>query len=159
MSTPKRSGRFDVSGFTLVELVIVIVVIGILAAYAAFSASPSELSIPSQAETMASNIRYLQATANAGKRTRLEVSATGYTGVACTSDDCSTSSPVFTIPFDKDIQIISGAGTIFFDTLGRPTTGPTGYTAASASYVIGGQKTVAVAEATGYVTVTVTVTP
>lgn len=142
-----------ISGFTLIELVIVIVVLGILATYATYSASPSELTLPSQAETMASNIRYLQTTANTGKRTRLVVTATGYSGVACTSADCSTSSPVFTVSFDKDIEITSGTGTIFFDTLGRPTTGPTGYTAASADYVIGGQKTVTVVAMTGHVTV------
>ena len=49
--------RSRTAGFTLIELVVVIVVLGIMAAYVTFDASPSELSLPSQAETMASNIR------------------------------------------------------------------------------------------------------
>lgn len=146
------------SGFTLIEFVIVIVVLGVMAAYVTFDASPAELSIPSQAQTLASNIRHLQATANAGKRTRLTVT-TGtpgsYAGAVCADANCTTTTAAFgAVTLDKGVALAGSPATLYFDSLGRPGTSATGYTATSASYTVGGEKTVAVAQITGHVTVT-----
>ncbi len=158
----KRQYRlFSSAGFTLIELIIVIVVLGIMAAYATFNASPSELSLPSQAQTMASNIRHLQTVANTGKRTRLSVvSGTNgsYTGVTCTNtnDSCAAIAPIFSVTLEKSVDLGGTSDILYFDTLGRPSSSVEGNTATSASYTIshsGSSKTVAVATLTGFVTV------
>lgn len=160
MTTKPRSCRWAprAAGFTLIELVILIVVLGIMAAVITFDASPSELSIPSQAETLASNLRHLQATANSGKRTRLTVTPGTpgiYSGEVCGDADCSSPSPVFgTITLDKGVSLSGSLTPLYFDTLGRPSSSLSGTTAVSASYVVGGQKTVAIAAETGFVSVT-----
>ena len=146
-------------GFTLIELVVVIVVLGIMAAYAAFNASPAELSIPSQAQTMASNIRHLQAVANSGKRTRLTVTTASpgvYAGYVCnnSNDNCVSTTSVFSVPLDKNISL-SGPSPLYFDTLGRPCSSVSDCTPIpyDYDYLVGGQKTVRVAMSTGFVTV------
>ena len=65
------------TGFTLVELVIVIVVLGIMSVYAMMKgASPAEMSVPSQAQKLASDIRHAQTLAyTSGNRMRLTITA------------------------------------------------------------------------------------
>lgn len=156
MSTPKRSERCDVSGFTLVELIIVIVVLGILSVYAIMtSVSPSELSLPSQAEKMASDIRYVQTLAHTtGKRMRLSMSFGlngSYSIASCDSvSSCGTS--VILGVVEKDIDLDGSPPTIDFDTLGRPSATAT-YTL---SYGTVSSKTVSVEPLTGFVTITTT---
>ncbi|MEK7752209.1 MAG: prepilin-type N-terminal cleavage/methylation domain-containing protein [Acidobacteriota bacterium] len=142
------------TGFTIIELIIVIVVVGILSAYAAMRGglSSSELSLPSQAEKMASDIRRAQALAyTSGKRVRLTVAAgaNGTYAVACVTvpTPCGTD---FSVTLQKDV-ILGGTASLEFTSLGQPS--------AAASYTLAypantNTKTIAVAALTGIVTVT-----
>jgi MSHA pilin protein MshC len=90
MNLPQQSPYSNTTkGFTLVELVIVIAMLGTLSAYAAMTrVSPSEMSLTSQAQTLASDIRRVQTLAyTSGKRMRLGITtgANGtYTALTCT---------------------------------------------------------------------------
>lgn len=145
-------------GFTLVELVIVIVVLGIMSAYAIMnSASPSELSLPSQAATMASDIRHTQTLAHTtGNRMRLTI-VTGANG-SYSSASCDTSnvcSNVFSVSLEKNVVLGGATTTLYFDTLGQPKTSANVATSASYTLAYGGStKTINVAALTGFVTVT-----
>lgn len=144
------------AGFTLIEFVIVIVLLGLLGAYAVMkNGSPAELSLPSQAETLASNIRALQNIAIAGTPVRLVVTAGnngagGYLGERCNSD-CSAYTQVLSVGIDKTVNlaVASGSATLNFNTLGRPDAGA-GYTLSAE----GSSKTVHIAAETGHVWVT-----
>lgn len=147
-----RAGTRVEKGFTLVEFIMVIVVLGILAAYAIVdNASPSVLTLPSQAETLASDIRHLQSLATAGSATRLALTAGTngrYVGSRCTVSDCSTTTTVFDVTVEKNV-VIAGPATLSFNTRGEP--------GAAATFTLtaeGATKTVSVAASTGYVTVT-----
>lgn len=138
------------AGFTLIELVIVIAVLGIMSAYfLANDASNAELSLPSQAQTMASNIRYTQTLAHAtGNRMRLSIT-TGANGTytrSCVTGTCDS----VTVALEKNVVlgVVSGyPSTIDFDTLGQPS--------AEARFTLtsGSAKTVKVEAITGFVTV------
>lgn len=146
-------------GFTLVELIIVIILLGILGAYAIQnSGSPSELTLPSQAEMMASNIRFLQNVAQAGSRTRLSVTGNtngNYLGERCTALDallnCTAWATVFNVTLEKNVVLGGAPASIQFDTRGQPN--------AAASYTLcfpscaDGKETIDVAALTGFVSV------
>ena len=157
------------AGFTLVELVIVIVVVGILSAYAVVrSSSPAEVTLPSQAQTLASDIRHAQALAyTSGKPVRFTLTGgsciTSYCYGACASaspGSCGTSCADFQVSLQKGVTLTVSPSTstpLYFNSLGQPLapttctplSGTTTYTLTSAPST----KTVSVAPLTGFVTV------
>lgn len=142
--------RLKKNGFTLIELVIVLVLIGILGAYVATTGGAGQmLSVPSQAETLASNIRHLQTQANAsGKRMGLTVSTGSYLLGECTgTTGCASIINTTSVPVEQGVALSGPA--LYFSTLGQPS--------AAASYTLsydGYTYRVSVDELTGFVTVT-----
>jgi prepilin-type N-terminal cleavage/methylation domain-containing protein len=146
------------AGFTLVELVIVISALAILSAYAVMkSVSSAEVTLPSQAQTLASDIRRAQTLAyTSGKRMRLTLPDNTRYSVACVpsatnpgdTPSCNTSQN-FTVPLQKGVTVgVAPPGTTLdFTSLGQATAGAT-YTLTYGSNV-----TVTVAAETGLVTV------
>jgi MSHA pilin protein MshC len=144
----------------LIELIIVIVVLGILSAYAAMkTVSPADVTLPSQAQKMATDLRHAQTLANTWG-TSLVVSASGSVySVSCltaTSTAPCNASPVidpasgaaFSVGLQQGVSFISPtSATLTFNSLGQPG-GAAGYTLSSG----GNTKTVAVAAITGKVT-------
>ena len=149
-SEPELSG--SQTGFTLVELIIVIVVLGIISAYAVMkSVSPGEVTLPSQAETMASNIRHAQTLAyTSGKRMSLTIIAgtNGSYSVACVTTPCSTD---FSVTLEKNVVLASTAALVI-NSLGQPSAAAS-YDLCFPSCVSGSKKTISVAALTGLVTV------
>ncbi|MCK9989975.1 MAG: hypothetical protein RugAbin2_00989 [Rugosibacter sp.] len=138
------------AGFTLVELVMTVVILGILSVYAFMnSTSSADLSLPSQAQTMAADLRYTQMLAHtSGKRMRLKITsgANGSYSAGCVSGSCAQA---FSASLKQGV-VLNGTATLDFDTLGQPSS--------AASYTLkspeGSVKTVTVAPLTGLVTVT-----
>ena len=149
------------TGFTLVELVIVIVVLGVMSAYATMKrSSPAEITLPSQAQKMASDIRHTQTLAYTwGKRMRLSVATPGANGtyrVICFAGTpaCTTSND-FSVTLEKGI-VLAGS-TLYFNSLGQPSDSSGSPVASATSYTLGSSsdtETVSVAALTGLVTVT-----
>lgn len=125
-------------GFTLIELVIVVVLLGILSAYAiSYSTSPAELTLTSQAQKMASDIKHVQTLAHtSGKAVRLTITP-GANGVyaAYNALSCSTgcTEQVFSAQLEKDV-VLGGTASIDFNTLGQPL--PTGATSPVATFTL-----------------------
>ena len=143
--------RFSL-GFTLIELIVVIVVLGIISVYATISASPPELTIPSQAQRLASDIHYLQNLAIAnGRRMELIVipGANGtYTGSCVTTTPACPETFMRTVEYRVELGSSLDPVALQFDTLGVPS--------AAASYTLshsGNTSTITVAAVTGRVTV------
>ncbi len=137
-------------GFTLVELIIVIVVLGIVSTYAVMKGMPvAEVTLPSQAQKMASDIRHAQMLAyTSGKRMSLAITAgpNGIYRVNCvTAGSCPQS---FSVTLGKGV-VLGVAPTIDFDTMGKPSAAAS-YTM---SYGSSANKTISVAALTGNVTV------
>lgn len=144
-------------GFTLVELVVVIVILAILSIYAVSSNLDSaEMTVPSQADRLASDIRLAQSLAFTSS-SRVTVTATGTTyTVVCSGTGCSTTAtsnyfPNNPVVLKKGI-VFSGdsSGSVEFKSNGEPTQNATFF------LELGGtkKKTVTVAALTGHVTVT-----
>lgn len=149
------------AGFTLIELVIVIVVISILSTYAIIKSAPaSEITLPSQAQKLASDIRHVQVLASSwGKSLRLSITpgTNGSYSVSCVTSDSSpcnvspvidpASSSSFKVSLQKGV-VLDGNSTLDFNSLGQPSTAAS-YTLTSGSSTIN----VSVAALTGFVTV------
>jgi hypothetical protein len=107
------------------------------------------MSLPSQAQTLASDIRHAQTLAyTSGKRMRFTVTAgpNGTYGVTCVTAPapCNTD---FSVTVQKSVTL-AGPATLDFTSLGQPS--------ASASYTLTSRastKTISVAALTGLVTV------
>lgn len=135
------------------ELVIVIVILGIMSVYVTMKGwHETELTLPSQAQTMASDIRHAQALATtSGNRMRLTITAgvNGTYGATCVTGvtPCNTN---FSVTLQKDV-VLAGSATLDFDSLGQPS--------AAASYTLcfpscaDSKETINVAALTGLVTV------
>ena len=151
------------TGFTFIELLIVMLVLGILGAYAMMKArSSAELTLPSQAQKMASDIRRVQSLAIGwGQRLRITAGASGYR-VSCTSSvvaPCPTdTSLAVTDPATANSFVVAlQKGVVFVD----PTTttldiNSIGQPLAGASYTLsaGSTATITVMPLSGFVAVT-----
>lgn len=149
-------------GFTLVELIVVIVVIGIVATYATMrNGSAATFTLPSQADSLARDLRHVQALAttwNRSLRVSTTAGANGSWSVSCVNagaSPCNASpvvDPATGAAFSASVQkglVLAGPTTFDVDSQGRP--------AASGTWTVsieGSTKTVAVASPTGYVSVT-----
>ena len=148
------------AGFTLIEVVVVIVILGIISVYATpKSVSTAEITLPSQAQKLASDIRHTQVLATSwGKSLRLSI-ITGSNGTYSVSCVTSGSSPCdispvvnpsggsFSVSLQKNV-VLGGTSTVDFNSLGQPSAAAT-YTLTTGSSTI----TVSVAALTGFVTV------
>lgn len=147
-----QSKGSQVAGFTLVELVIVIVVLAIISAYAIIkSTSPAEVTLPSQAETMASALRHTQALAyTSGQRRRVSaLNGNTYSVAICGGSPitCPTTESTVTLQNSVTFTAVSLV-TLDFNTLGQPD-GKATFTLRAG----GASKTVCVAAVTGLVSV------
>ncbi len=152
---PRHFQLASQNGFTLVELIIVIVVLGIVSAYAVMKGvSVAEVTLPSQAQKMASDIRHAQTLAyTSGKRMCLAITAGTYSVncgnvESCLSSSCPSQS--FSVILEKGV-VLSVAPTIDFNTLGQPNDAAS-YTM-SVSVSDSANKIISVAALTGHVTV------
>ncbi len=149
---PEHQMRDSQTGFTLVELVLVIAVLGIMSVYVMTKGmAPAELSLPSQARKLASDIGHAQTLAyTSGKRMRLTIvtaGANGTYGVTCVTapTPCNTD---FSVTLQKDVALAGTPSTLDFTSLGQPSAGAS-YTLTSGAST----KTISVAPLTGFVMV------
>jgi MSHA pilin protein MshC len=145
------------SGFTLVELVIVIVVLGIISAYAVMrSPDVSSVTLPSQAQQLASDIRHAQTLAYTWGKSLSFIAEPSRYCVTLGASDCSGSNPItdpstggsFIVYLQKGVGL-TGTAPLVINSLGQPTSPATG----GATYTLGGSQTVTVDGQTGFVKV------
>lgn len=146
--------RLPPHGFTLVEVIIVLVILGLIAAVGTFnSVSPMDLSLNSQAEKIASDIRQVQMLAyTTGAPRCIDITA----NTAC-STICATPCTISTLPAIYAGMTLTALNTaptgIRFNTKGQPTN-----LASTASYQLkatDGIINVSVAISTGFVSMSV----
>jgi MSHA pilin protein MshC len=149
-------------GVTLVELVVVIVVVGILSAFVMTSGIlAGTYSVPSQADTLARDLRHVQALAQSwGRSLRVTITTAGANGsyaVSCVTAGaapCNVSPVIdpatgssYTRSLSQD-AVLAGTTSLDFDSFGKPS--------AAASYTVsanGAVKTISLTAVTGLVTV------
>ena len=148
-------------GFTIVELVTVMVLLALISAYAVIrSVSSADVTLPSQAQSMASDIRHTQALATTwGRSLRLAICAASATytvsdksSAATACNQAAVTDPAtgdsFNVTLEKGVAL-AGPDTLDFNSLGQPSNAAI-YTLSAA----GTTETVAVQALTGSVTVT-----
>ncbi len=162
MRSPKcfRCGPKSVAGFTLVEMVMVIVLLAVMSVFVVMkSVSPADVTLPSQAQKMATDLRHAQTLASTWG-TSLTVSAGGSVySVSCLtvsgSAPCNASPVIdpasgaaFNVGLQQGATFISPtSATLTFNSLGQP--------GAAASYTLSSgssTSTVSVTATTGKVT-------
>lgn len=130
-----RSNRYINAGFTFIELVIVVVLLSVIGIYVTSRfVSTADVTLPSQALKMASDIRHAQLLATTSSRVLcLRTNGTGGNSYSVTEGLACPASPVITDPatgtsFSVTLQkgVVFGSGaaaSLIFDSLGRPVNG------------------------------------
>lgn len=143
-------------GFTLIELVMAIVIIGVLAAMATSRLSISGSSVHAQAAQLARDIRHVQMLAMTGGAT-LTLQSLGNSYRCIDSSAAVITDPATQQPFTLSLAngVGASAGSISFDSLGRPVSGGTLLATATTFTVSGGGQsaTLSVSPVSGYVAV------
>lgn len=151
MHTPEQAG------FTLFELVLVIILIGVLAAIAVPRFSLTDSSVHAQAAQIARDIRHVQMLAMSQGRTLTFESLGG--GYRCVDAGSTViTDPASQQPFNFTLSngVTLSAGSLSFDSLGRPVNAGTLLAAAVTFNTSGDAQnaTLSVSPVTGFVTVT-----
>jgi len=129
---PRRFHFMPQTGFTLVELVIVIVVLGIISVYAVMkSVSQAEVTLFSQAQKLAGDIRHAQTLAyTSGNRMRLTIDSGTYSvcvagapAAPCNTTSNDSTSNDFRVTLQKGVTLSGSTALpamLDFNSLGRP---------------------------------------
>ncbi len=115
--------RRQQAGFTLTELVMVLILIGVLAAGAALRAGFGDVTVSAQARQVARDLRHAQLLAmSEGRTLRFESLGTSYrvTDTVSPVIDPATGAD-FVVNLEDGARL--SAGTLDFDSLGRPVSG------------------------------------
>lgn len=152
----RRTPTLIPHGFALIELVMVMVIIGVLAAMATSRLSISGSSVHAQAAQLARDIRHVQMLAMTGGAT-LTLQSLGNSYRCIDSSTAVITDPATQQPFTLNLVngVGASAGSISFDSLGRPVGGGTLLNAATTFTVSGGGQsaTLSVSPVSGYVAV------
>lgn len=151
-----RMHRRGQHGFTLLELVMVMIIIGVLAAVAAPRWSLNDATVHAQAAQVARDIRHVQMLAmSQGRALTFQSLGNGYRcvdGGGTVITDPAAQQP-FTVTLDDGVGL--SAGSVSFDSLGRPVSGGNPIAGATAYTVAGAAQSAAitVSPVTGFVVV------